>query len=78
MKQDKFDTGEGITGQKAYGSMTVYDAEQDKSVKLAYQIIVFAQDGGLQEIIITHLDNDEFGAQIADRIINSVELKKVN
>jgi len=78
VKQDKFDTGEGITGQKAYGSMTVYDAEQDKSVKLAYQIIVFAQDGGLQEIIITHLDNDEFGAQIADRIINSVELKKVN
>ena len=78
VKQDKFDTGEGITGQKAYGSMTVYDAEQDKSVKLAYQIIVFAQDGGLQEIIITHLDNDEFGAQIADRIVNSVELKKVN
>jgi Ca2+/Na+ antiporter len=78
VKQDKFDTGEGITGQKAYGSMTVYDPEQDKSLKLAYQIIVFAQDGGLQEIIITHLDNDEFGAQIADRIINSVELKKVN
>lgn len=78
VKQDKFDTGEGITGQKAFGSMTVFSEEENKNVKLAYQILVFAQDGGLQEIIITHLDNDEFGAQIADRIINSVELKKVN
>ena len=78
VKQDTYNTGEGITGQKAYGSMTVFSEEDNKTVKLAYQILVFAQNGGLQEIIITHLDNDEFGAQIADRIINSVELKKVN
>ncbi|HEU4497054.1 MAG TPA: hypothetical protein VFR70_08400 [Flavobacterium sp.] len=78
IKQDAYDTGDGITGRKAYGSMTVYDPEEDKTVKLAYQILVFAQDGGLQEIVITHFDNDEYGSKIADRIINSVELKKVN
>ncbi len=78
VKQDQFDTKEGISGIKAYGTMSVFDQSQDKEVKIGYEVLVFTQDGGLQEIIITYDDNDEFGSKISDRIINSVELKKVN
>lgn len=78
VKQDRFDTKEGITGIKAYGTMTVPDENEDKQIKLGYEVLVFSQDGGLQEIIITFKDDDEFGSKISDRIINSVELKRVN
>ncbi len=78
VKQDHFETKEGISGIKAYGTMSVFDQSQDKEVKIGYEVLAFTQDGGLQEIIITYDDNDEFGSKISDRIINSVELKKVN
>jgi len=78
VKQDQFDTKEGITGIKAYGSMVIFKEDSDKEIKIGYEILVFAQEGGLQEIIITYRDNDEFGSKISDRIINSVELKRVN
>ncbi len=78
VKQDQFDTKEGISGIKAYGTMVVFKEDSDKGLKIGYEILVFAQEGGLQEIIITYRDNDEYGSKISDRIVNSVELKKVN
>ena len=33
------------------------------------------QDGGLQEIVISYKEGDEYGKKILERIINSVELK---
>ena len=78
VKQDQFDTKEGISGIKAYGTMVVFKEDSDKGIKIGYEIMVFGQEGGLQEIIITYRDNDEYGSKISDRIVNSVELKKVN
>jgi hypothetical protein len=42
---------------------------------LYYEILLFKQDGGLQEIIVSYREGDEYGKKILERIINSVELK---
>ena len=39
-------------------------------------MLVFKQDGGLQQIIIAYKEEDAYGKQILGRIMNSVELKK--
>lgn len=74
-KQEEFNTDKGITGVKAYGTMTMLDKIQNKSQKLYYEILLFKQDGGLQEIIVSYREGDEYGKKILERIINSVELK---
>jgi len=74
-KQEDFNTDKGISGVKAYGTMTMLDKIQNKSQKLYYEILLFKQDGGLQEIIVSYREGDEYGKKILERIINSVELK---
>jgi hypothetical protein len=55
--------------------MVMLDKIQNKSQKLYYEILLFKQEGGLQEIVISYREGDEYGKKILDRIINSVELK---
>lgn len=74
-KQEEYKTNQGITGVKAYGTMTVIDKIRNKSQKMYYEILLFKQDGGLQQIVISHKEDDQYGREILDRIINSVELK---
>jgi hypothetical protein len=40
-----------------------------------YEMLVFGQQGGLQQIIIAHKEGDTYGEQISDRMLNSVELQ---
>lgn len=76
VKQEDFSTNEGISGVKAYGTMTMLDMVKQKSQKMYYEMLVFKQEGGLQQIIIAYKEEDAFGKLILDRIMNSVELKK--
>ncbi len=75
VKTEDFDTQNGISGKKAYGTMTVIDKIRGKSTKMYYELLVFGQNGGLQQITIMHKEDDKFGSQIAERVINSIELK---
>lgn len=77
VKQEDFATKEGITGIKGYGTMTILDPINKKSNKAYYEILYFGQEGGLQQIIILHQEGDQYAKQISERILNSVELKKV-
>lgn len=74
-KQEEFNTVKGVAGVKAYGTMVMLDKIQNKSQKLYYEILLFKQDGGLQEIVVSYKEGDEYGKKILERIINSVELK---
>jgi len=74
-KQEEFNTVKGISGVKAYGTMVMLDKIQNKSQKLYYELLLFKHEGGLQEIVISYREGDEYGKKILDRIINSVELK---
>ena len=74
-KQENFNTDKGITGVKAFGTMTMLDKVNNESQKMYYEILLFKQDGGLQQIIVSYKEGDEYGKKILERIINSVELK---
>jgi hypothetical protein len=78
VKQEEFETKEGIIGIKGYGTFSKIDGINKSSIKLYYEILLFSQDGGLQQIMIVHEEGDKYANEISDRILSSVELKKVN
>lgn len=75
VKQEEFDTKQGIKGRKGFGSFASINPITKTSTKLYYEIILFAQNGGLQQIMILHKEGDKYANEIADKIMNSVELK---
>ena len=78
VKQEDFETKEGITGIKGYGTFTYINENLKSSTKLYYEILMFKQDGGLQQIAIFHEEGDTYANDISNRILNSVELKKAS
>ncbi len=78
VKQEEFETNQGIKGIKGYGTFSKIDDEKKSSTKLYYEVLLFSQDGGLQQIMIIHQEGDQYANEISDRILNSVELKKGN
>jgi flagellar basal body-associated protein FliL len=77
-KQENFETKEGITGIKGYGTFTFINENLKTSTKLYYEVLMFKQDGGLQQIAIFHEEGDTYANDISDRILNSVELKRAS
>lgn len=75
VKTEDFDTQKGIAGKKAYGTMTVLNPVKGKSTKMYYELLLFSQNGGLQTILVMHREEDKYGQQIAERMLNSVELQ---
>lgn len=70
-KQADFSTQKGIKGIKGFGTLMVGND------RLYYEILLFSQAGGLQQILIVHPNEDENAQKIAERMLNSVELKIV-
>jgi len=75
VKTEDFDTQKGISGKKAYGTMTIIDKGRNKSTKMYYEVLIFGQNGGLQQITVMYKENDKYGKQMSDRMLNSVELQ---
>ena len=75
VKTEDFDTQKGISGKKAYGTMTVLDKIKGRSAKMYYELVLFSQNSGLQTILVMHREDDKYGQQIAERMLNSVELQ---
>lgn len=78
VKKEDFETKEGIKGIKGYGTFSKINDIDKTSAKLYYEILLFSQEGGLQQIIIFHEEGDKYANDISDRILNSVELKKIS
>jgi hypothetical protein len=78
VKQEDFQTNAGITGKKGYGTFTRIDGNTQSSSKIYYEILLFGQEGGLQQIMILHEEGDRYATELTDRILNSVELKTAN
>ncbi|SCY56359.1 phenylalanine--tRNA ligase subunit alpha [Flavobacterium caeni] len=76
MKPEEFSTQQGITGIRGYGTMMFLDPIAQKSYKVYCEILLFKQDGGLQQVMVAYEEGDAYGKDILSRIINSVELKK--
>jgi len=75
VKQEEFETKEGIKGIKGYGTFSKIDDVIKNSAKLYYEVLLFSQDGGLQQIIIFHKEGDTYANEISERILSSVELQ---
>ncbi|WP_264535405.1 hypothetical protein [Flavobacterium sp. N1736] len=78
VKQEDFQTNEGVQGLKGYGTMSILNPVDKTSTKAYYEILLFKQDQGLQQIMILHEEGDTYGNDIATRILNSVELRKAS
>jgi len=76
VKQEDFQTNEGVQGLKGYGTMTILNPVNKTSTKAYYEILLFKQDQGLQQITILHEEGDTYANDITTRILNSVELRK--
>jgi regulator of replication initiation timing len=78
VKVEEFDTQQGIKGRKAFGTLVMVDKSSGKSTKMYYEILVFGQSNGLQQITVLHREDDKYGKEILDRILNSVELQNIS
>jgi len=77
VKQEEYQTGQGLSGRKAYGTFMAKNPTTGKETKLVYQTMIFGQQNGLQQIVLIHREEDQYAKDMADRILNSVELKQV-
>ena len=75
VKTEDFGTQKGVEGKKAYGTMTVIDRANNESTKMYYEILVFGQSGGIQQVTVMHKEGDKYGDKLIERILNSVELQ---
>jgi hypothetical protein len=51
VKQEDFETEEGVSGLKSYRTFSRFIDSKD-SEKLYYEVVLFSQEGGLQQIMI--------------------------
>lgn len=76
IKRDDFETNKGIKGLRAYGEFNVQVSDnkilKDKST---YELMLFAQDNGLQEVLIVYQDDGKYAEEIKKRIEASIELE---
>ena len=76
VKRDDFETESGIKGIKANGDFHVQVSENKVlKKKSSYELLLFAQENGLQEVLVVYQDDGRFSEAIKDRIINSIELE---
>jgi hypothetical protein len=77
VKQEDFETESGVQGLKGYGTMSMLNPLTKSSEKVYYEILYFKQNQGLQQIMIVFPEGDQYGSAIADRMLQSVELRQV-
>jgi len=76
VKREEFQTEAGIKGIKAYGDFNVQISENKMlKNKHTYELLLFAQQGGIQTILVAYEDDGTYAQGLKERIINSVELE---
>lgn len=74
--RDDFETGKGINGIRATGEFNLQVSEKKVLKKTSsYELLLFAQQNGLQEVLIVFQDDEKYAPQIVKRIIESIELE---
>ena len=75
---EPFTTEKGVVGVKASGEFNVHlGKNRFKKNKSNYELIIFAQDGSIQEILIVTDKENFYAGQIRERILNSVEIEVI-
>ena len=76
VKREEFETDKGIKGVKAFGEFNVMVSEM-KVLKEAskYELLIFAQNEGVQQVLIVYQEDERFAESIVKRILDSIELE---
>lgn len=76
VKRDDFETEKGIKGLKAYGEFNVQVSDTKvQEDKTQYELLIFAQANGLQEVLVLYKDDGKYAETIHKRIESSIELE---
>ena len=78
VKTESFSTPGGINGLRAYGNFTTTNPITKKPQRMYYEILVFGQDNGIQQVNVTYKEGDEYAPKILERIKESIEITKLN
>ncbi|KAA1247590.1 BatD family protein [Aquimarina sp. RZ0] len=74
-KTEEYETLRGAKGLKVFGEMEADNPITKKTQKGEYLMLYFGEGGGFQQIIVVFNKEDRYAKDVAQRIINSVELK---
>ncbi len=73
---EPFSTEKGVKGIKASGDFNIkLDKNKFKRTKSEYELIIFAQNGSIQQLLIVIEKEDLYGSQIKDRILRTLEIE---
>lgn len=76
VKRDDFETNKGIKGVRAYGTFNAEVApNRIQEEKSTYELFYFAQQGGVQQVLIVYKEDGRFAEDIKERIVRSIELE---
>ncbi len=76
VKRNDFETEKGIKGLKAYGEFNVQVSDNKVlKQKSTYELLLFAQQNGLQEVLIVYQNDGKYAEEIKKRIEASIELE---
>ncbi|WP_373057409.1 LPXTG cell wall anchor domain-containing protein [Zunongwangia sp. H14] len=78
MKREEFATLNGAKGIRAFGTLEMENPVSGELTQNKYEILNFAENGGYQQITIIYDAEDVYAEEIAQRIIDSVELTNIN
>lgn len=78
VNQSDFETKDGVKGLHGFGTFVKVDPVLQESVKIYFDILIFKEDAGFQQVVVMRREGDQYGNQIAERILASVEFKKAN
>ncbi|WP_160114146.1 MULTISPECIES: LPXTG cell wall anchor domain-containing protein [Aquimarina] len=75
VKDEEYETLGGAKGVKVFGSLEIVNPVTKKKQKNDYLMLNFAENGGFQQITLVYDIEDRYAKDVAERIINSVELR---
>ncbi|MDT0641999.1 LPXTG cell wall anchor domain-containing protein [Zunongwangia sp. F363] len=78
MKREEFTTLNGAKGIRAFGTLEIENPVTGELIQNKYEILNFAENGGYQQINVIYEVDDVYAEEIAQRIIDSVELTNLN
>lgn len=71
-------TQNGVRGIRGTGTLVAQNFVSGEAIKMQYDMYVFIQQNGIQEVSVLYKEGDEYGAKIDQRIIESIQLNVAN
>lgn len=71
-------TQNGVRGIRGTGTLVAQNFVSGEAIKMQYDMYVFIQQNGIQEVSVLYKEGDEYGVKIDQRIIESIQLNVAN